>query len=158
MGLAGFFAGLYKSLWSDSFRGGPTMDERLKNRVVHFEIHAANPERVVTFYAGLFGWKIQRWEGPVDYWVVTTGPMEQPGINGGIVRRRGPAPEDGQAVNSYVCTVQVESVDAAMQKIAFLGGTIVLPKMPVPGVGWLAYAKDPDGNIFGIMHPDPAAA
>jgi predicted enzyme related to lactoylglutathione lyase len=32
-----------------------------------------------------------------------------------------------------------------------------LPKMAVPGVGWLAYEKDPDGNICGIMQADPGA-
>jgi hypothetical protein len=29
--------------------------------------------------------------------------------------------------------------------------------MPIPGIGWLAYCKDTEGHIFGIMHPDPAA-
>jgi hypothetical protein len=33
-----------------------------------------------------------------------------------------------------------------------------VPKMPVPGVGWLAYAKDPDGNIFGMMQTDASAS
>jgi len=28
----------------------------------------------------------------------------------------------------------------------------------VPGVGWLAYVKDPDGNILGLLQADPAAS
>ena len=38
------------------------------------------------------------------------------------------------------------------------GGTVALAKMPIPGVGWLAYCKDTEGNIFGMMQPDPKAA
>jgi uncharacterized protein len=37
------------------------------------------------------------------------------------------------------------------------GGQFVLPKMPVPGVGWLAYFKDTEGHIFGVMQADSAA-
>jgi uncharacterized protein len=32
-----------------------------------------------------------------------------------------------------------------------------VPKMPIPGVGWLAYIKDTEGNILGMMQPDPSA-
>ena len=34
------------------------------------------------------------------------------------------------------------------------GGRVALPKMAVPGVGWLAYFIDPEGNTFGIMQTD----
>jgi predicted enzyme related to lactoylglutathione lyase len=44
-----------------------------------------------------------------------------------------------------------------LAKSGKLGGTVALPKMPVPGVGWLAYAKDTEGNIFGMMQSDPGA-
>ena len=58
---------------------------------------------------------------------------------------------------AYVCTVDVASVDAAVQKITSLGGAIALPKMAIPGVGWLAYGKDTEGNIFGVMQADKGA-
>jgi len=124
-------------------------------RVVHFEIHAADPDRAVNFYTTLFGWSFQKWEGPMDYWLVTTGPNEQPGINGGLVRRQGEI--DGQAVIAYVCTVDVEDLDASVQTALDNGGQIALPKMPIPGMGWLAYCKDTEGNIFGMMQGDPNA-
>jgi uncharacterized protein len=38
------------------------------------------------------------------------------------------------------------------------GGTVVLPKMPIPEVGWLAHVKDPDGHMFGFLQPDQQAA
>ena len=124
-------------------------------RVVHFEIHAADPDRAVNFYKTLFGWEFQKWEGPMEYWLVTTGPNEQPGINGGLVRRQGEI--DGQAVIAYVCTVDVEDLDASVQTALDNGGQIALPKMPIPGMGWLAYCKDTEGNIFGMMQGDPNA-
>jgi predicted enzyme related to lactoylglutathione lyase len=49
-------------------------------------------------------------------------------------------------------------VDETLETVEKNGGTIALPKMAIPGVGWLAYCKDTDGNMFGIMQPDPAAA
>lgn len=126
-------------------------------RAVHFEVHATDPERMIRFYTDLFGWKFQKLGGPVEYWVITTGPDSAPGINGGLMRRRGAAPADGQAVNAFVCTLDVPSVDEALGRLAAAGGTVALPKMPVPGIGWLAYIKDPDGNILGIMQADAAA-
>jgi len=124
-------------------------------RVVHFEVHAEDPERASRFYSGLFGWTFTHWGGPVDYRVITTGPDGQPGINGGMVRRMGPV--DGEAVIAYVCTVEVDSVDETLARATGLGGTVAHPKMPIPGVGWLAYAKDTEGNIFGMMQSDPSA-
>ena len=126
------------------------------SRVVHFESHASDPQRLIAFYTALFGWKIEQW-GEYPYWQVTTGTEGEPGINGGLVPRRGGLPVDGQPVDAFVCTVQVGLVDEAFAKALALGGSVALPKMPIPGVGWLAYVKDPDGNLLGLMSPDPTA-
>jgi uncharacterized protein len=127
------------------------------SRVIHFEIHASNPERAIDFYQKVFGWTFQKWEGPMPYWLVTTGPAGEPGINGGLLSRQGGEPVDGQAVNAYVCTVGVDQIDASMSKAQSSGATVAVPKMAVPGVGWLAYFKDTEGNIFGVMQPDSNA-
>ena len=91
----------------------------------------------------------------MPYWLVITGPDGQPGINGGLVLRRGEI--DGQAVIAYVCTVDVVSLDESVETATANGGSIALPKMAVPGVGWLAYCKDTEGNIFGLMQADEKA-
>lgn len=134
------------------------------NRVIHFEVHAAEPERAAAFYRQVLGWNIDEWvvpgvEMPQEnrYWLVSTGPDGEPGINGGILFRRGAPPVDGQAVNAYVCTVGVPSVDEAVARALAAGGTLALPKMPIKGVGWLAYCKDTEGNIFGLMQDDKTA-
>ena len=124
-------------------------------RVVHFEIHAEDPERAITFYRTVLGWDFQKWDGPMPYWIVKTGEDDKPGINGGLMKRMGGI--DGTAVIAYVCTVDCESVDELAKKVSAAGGQIVVPKMPIAGVGWLAYAKDTEGNIFGFMQNDPEA-
>jgi hypothetical protein len=127
-------------------------------RVVHFEIHAEQPERAIRFYGDVFGWTFHKWDGPMPYWLVSTGPKDRPGIDGGLVLRRGAGPADGAAVNAYVCTVEVESVDTTAARIAAAGGQVAVPKMPIPGIGWLMYFKDTEGNLLGTMQNDPKAA
>ena len=117
-------------------------------RVVHFEVYADDPQRAAAFYQKVFGWKISKWEGPTDYWLVTTGEASEPGIDGGIMQRM----EQETTVN----TIDVPSVDEFTQKITEAGGKVVVQKMAIPGVGYMAYYTDSEGNVFGIMEEDPS--
>ena len=113
-------------------------------RVVHFEIYGEAPEQLIAFYAKVFQWQFEKW-GPMDYWIIKTG--DGPGIDGGL----------GKETNLGVNTIDVPDVDEYLTKIKQAGGTVVVPKMTMPGIGYLAYFKDPQGNIFGIMTNDPTA-
>jgi len=119
-------------------------------RPIHFEIPVDNPDRAIAFYKTVFGWTFQKWDGPVPYWLITTGPTTEPGINGGLLPRRDPA-------QPCVNTVGVSNLDQTTAAVEANGGKCVVPKMAVPGVGWLAYCKDPDGNMIGMMQPDTNA-
>jgi len=120
------------------------------SRVVHFEIPADDPGRAIGFYENVFGWQINRWDGPMDYWLIETGDEHEPGINGGLMKRE--HPEQG------VCnTVDMLSVDVLSDKIETAGGTVVVPKTPIPGVGYVAYYQDTEGNVFGMMERDETA-
>ncbi|HVK04790.1 MAG TPA: VOC family protein [Armatimonadaceae bacterium] len=116
-------------------------------RVVHFETPAEDPERAAKFYADVFGWQTQKWEGPEDYWLIRTGE-QGPGIDGAFMK---PCAEGGFAPRTPVCTIDVPSVDEALAKIEASGGKVVMPRMEVPGVGFLAYFADTEGVISGIM-------
>ncbi|MCK4408461.1 MAG: VOC family protein [Candidatus Eisenbacteria sp.] len=116
-------------------------------RVTHFELPADDPEKLVEFYENVFGWTVRKWDGPMDYWLVMTGPTDQPGIDGGIARR-------GEGDSGPINSIDVPSVDEFVVKIESGGGSVIVPKMVIPGVGYLAYCKDPEGNIFGIMEED----
>jgi predicted enzyme related to lactoylglutathione lyase len=119
-------------------------------RVVHFEIDAKKPDRAVSFYEKVFDWKIEKWKGPVDYWLITTGNAKELGIDGGLSKRTEDKP-------STVNTIDVPSVDKFAKKILENGGKIVRPKMAVPGVGWMVYFEDPEGNVWGLMESDESA-
>ena len=91
-------------------------------RVVHFEIHCGDLDRAERFYRDVFGWTLQRWKGaPIDYRLVTTGPDEEPGIDGALIPRRGDA--SGDAVIAFVNTVLVEDLADVERRVAEGGGT-----------------------------------
>ena len=132
----------------------------MNNRVIHFEIHATDTAKMAEFYKTVFGWEVRRWETPAfDYWIVMTAPdgNKEPGINGGIVGRRGGAPSGGEPATAFVCTINVPGVDEYIKKIEVAGGKNVLAKMAIPGLAWLAYCTDIEGNIFGIYEDDKNA-
>jgi uncharacterized protein len=119
-------------------------------RPIHFDITADNPERAMEFYKTVFGWKFQKWDGPMEYWMATTGDEKEPGINGGISKK-------GQSGMPNMNTIGVASVDQSSQSVAAKGGKVLMPKSPIPGIGWFATCQDPEGNTFGIMQNDPSA-
>ena len=80
--------------------------------IVQFEIHASEPQALIDFYSQLFGWHFRKWEG-VDFWQISIDPPTTSSIRGGLIPRRGLPPDEGQAVNAFVCTVQVDSIDSA---------------------------------------------
>ena len=122
-------------------------------RVLHFEIHAADPDRAERFYVEVFGWTAQGIGGPVDYRLLTTGAEGEAGIDGAILQRQGGEPEEDQAVNAYVCTIGVDSIEETERAVVAAGGRQVSDRMEVPGVGDLSYFKDTEGNIFGALQP-----
>ncbi len=119
-------------------------------RPIHFEIPAENPERSMGFYSNVFGWKFTKWDGPSEYWTISTGTAPEPGIDGGLLRRRDPK----QPCANTVCVTNLEDT---LKTVEANGGHCILPKMPIPGIGWLAYCNDLDGHCFGIMQPDANA-
>jgi predicted enzyme related to lactoylglutathione lyase len=129
------------------------------NSLVHFEIHASEPEKLAAFYTAVFGWTITKYDMPnMEYWGVMTAEKGAPNaINGGLTRRKGAHAAVGAAVNAFVCTMEVKDIDATMKKAAEHGATEALPKFAIPGMAWQAYMIDPDNNIFGIHQPDTNA-
>ena len=122
-------------------------------RVIHFEIQAADPDRAERFYTSVFGWSVQPMGGPMDYRLLITGDDGTTGINGAILRRGGPEPGDRAAVNGFICTIAVDSIEDTERAVPEAGGEQVLDRMEVPGVGQLSYFKDTEGNIFGALQP-----
>jgi predicted enzyme related to lactoylglutathione lyase len=116
------------------------------NRVTHFEIPAGDPGLLMDFFSKTFGWKFTEFI-PGIYWSAETGENDAPGINGGLMKRRDPQ-------QPVVNAIHVADIDAAIDNVKANGGTIVVEKMEVPPGSWLAYFKDPDGNIHGLWQKE----
>ena len=110
--------------------------------VTHFEVNAKDGKRAQMFYSDLFGWKISV-DPTMDYGMVDTGVKM--GINGGIGQVMG---NDQQSVTFYV---QVEDVQAHLDKAVSLGGRVVMPIHEVPNVVTFAHFADLDGNVIGLV-------
>jgi predicted enzyme related to lactoylglutathione lyase len=122
----------------------------MTHTIVHFEIPADDVERARAFYKELFGWQIESPPGFSDYWLIETGP-EGEAVGGGLMARQMPE----QAIVNYI---GVESVAEYASRIEQLGGTIIMPRSPVPGMGWFAVFQDPEGNVMALWENDPAAS
>lgn len=156
----------------------------MDHTIVHFEIPADDPERAVSFYRKLFGWEVKKWETPpagggkgggsgkaggdggssgsaagagMEYWLISTVPTDEKGmptragVNGGLMRRMQPE----QRTVNYI---SVDSVEEFARKATGAGGRVVMPKTPVPGMGWFVLVNDTEGNTFGLWEHDEAAA
>ncbi|MBM4270621.1 MAG: VOC family protein [Deltaproteobacteria bacterium] len=113
-------------------------------RVVHFDLSADDPDRAIKFYQSVFGWKIEKWKGPTDYWLVSTGDADELGIDGSIVKRTDPA-------RTTANIIHVPSVDEYAELVKKHGGGIIEPKKELPGIGYLIMCRDTEGNVFGII-------
>jgi uncharacterized protein len=120
------------------------------NRFTHFELASNDLEKTAAFYRDVFGWQIQKWDGPVDYWMITTGDSSTAGINGGLM-------QTDENFKGTINTIEVDDIDAAIAKVQAHGGELVLPKDAIPGVGYQAYFKDNSGIIVGLHQADPQA-
>ena len=119
-------------------------------RVAYFEITAKKPEKTIEFYEKVFDWKIVKWKGPIDHWLITTGTKNELGIDGGLGRRT----ESGPKQVNYIV---VSNINDFIKKIKDNEGTIITPKQSIPTVGYYAFFKDPENNIFGLMEYDETA-
>ena len=119
------------------------------NAVVHFEIPAENPESLTKFFGDVFGWSFQQF-GEEKYFLTAANREGGEGIGGAIMGRKHPQ-------QPMVNSINVESIDAMCPIVESHGGQIVVQKMSIPGVGYLAYFKDPENNIHGLWQNDSSA-
>jgi len=122
--------------------------------IVHFEIPSDNVERSKKFYSDLFGWNIEKvppekMPDGMEYWMITTTDDKgNKAIGGGMMNRQNP---QQQGITNYI---GVKSVHEHSSKVEQLGGKVVMPKTPVPGMGYFAVCTDTENNTFAIWEPD----
>lgn len=126
--------------------------------IVHFEIPSDDVERSKSFYSELFGWNIEKWPGSekmpegMEYWMITTTDDKgNKALTGGMMKRQN-AQQHG--ITNFI---DVKSIDEYSSRVEQLGGKIVTPKMPVPGMGYFAACIDTENNSFAIWETDSKA-
>ena len=102
-------------------------------KIVWFELPATDTERARGFYAKLFGWHYQPFEGQ-DYHM----SYEAGGAIFAASEASGPIVYFG-----------VDDVDAAVARVEELGGERG-EKQEIPGIGFYALVKDSEGNPIGL--------
>jgi len=118
------------------------------SRVVHFEVPTTDAAASAKFYETVFGWKLTQWPGGMEYYLISTGDPDARGIDGGL----------GGAANEFhgtVNTLDVADLDDTLAKALANGATVIMPKDLIPGVGYLAYIREPGGAAFGLMQALP---
>ena len=119
------------------------------DNVVHFEIPTEDLNRAKTFYQTTFGWEMQ--DMPEMNYIITRTvetdekfmPKTVGAINGGMMKRNSIVTGPSFAIN-------VKSIDETVEKIKTAGGAILQEKMPVSTMGFIAYFKDPEGNVLSL--------
>lgn len=120
-------------------------------RVVHFEIAANDPERMIAFYRDVFDWEISDWDTSDEgYWLITTGPEGNAGINGALFRPR-------ERFTGTVNIVEVPDLREYLDRAEASGGEVVTEVITIPGIGYSAYIRDIEGTLVGLMQPDSDA-
>jgi uncharacterized protein len=134
------------------------VDLKHMDGIVHFELPVTDMARAKKFYGEIFGWNLQDWPMPdgSQYVGVHTTPIDEktrmplkPGaINGGMVMRSDKVPAPIFAIN-------VPSIDERVKQIEAMGGSVVMPKVDMMGMGFYSYVKDPEGNTIGLWEDAP---
>jgi len=119
-------------------------------RFTHFELATTDLEKTAAFYREVFGWQVEKWEGPVEYWLVNTGDASTPGINGGLMHT-------SKEMTGTINTVEVDDIDTILAKALANGAELIMPKDAIPGVGYQAYIRDNCGIVVGLHQADPKA-
>jgi predicted enzyme related to lactoylglutathione lyase len=118
----------------------------------HFAIECDDVERAKVFYETVFGWTIKPW-GPPNYYLITTGTPEHPGILGDLRERHHKLGGAGAGVSGYICTINVGNLKAVLAAVEARGGRIHSPPYLIENVGTVAYVEDSEGNRVGLMQP-----
>ena len=113
-------------------------------RISYLDFSAEDPERAVNFYSKIFGWQINKWDGPMEFWEIKTGEPNELGIDGGLSKRD----RIGQWTTPFI---NVSSVEQYIAKIEAGGGRIIQPKAAIPGIGYTMLFKDTESNTIVLF-------
>ena len=121
----------------------------MANPFVHVELQTKDLDNAKKFYQGLFDWKLE--DMPMGNGMSYTGINVGEGTGGGMWTN--PAAPNGPA--HWLAYVNVENIDATIDKVAALGGAVIQPKTEIPDMGWYSVITDPSGAVLGLWQNKP---
>ena len=119
-------------------------------RISYLDFSADDIERAVNFYTKVFGWQINKWDGPLEFWEIKTGETNELGIDGGLSKRE----RIGQWITPFI---NVSSVDQYVDKIESGNGKIFQPKTAISKIGYTLLFKDTESNTIGLFEQNREA-
>jgi uncharacterized protein len=109
--------------------------------IVHFEIIGKDAARLKTFYTEIFDWKIGDLTPDMGNYGLIDGASS--GLAGGVGQS-----DDGKPRTSVYA--QVPDLQATLDKVVALGGSVVMPPTEILPGTTLALFTDPAGNVVGL--------
>ena len=121
----------------------------MANPFVHVELQTKDLDKAKKFYQGLFDWKLEDMPmgNGMSYTIINVGE----GTGGGMWTN--PAAPNGPS--HWLAYVNVDSIEATIDKVKSLGGTVIQPKTEVAEMGWYSVITDPTGAVLGLWQSKP---
>lgn len=112
------------------------------------ELSTPDAEGAARFYTSLLPWKATRMPGPMDYTTFERGDTRAAGM-----MQITPEMKSNGVPPNWMPYFQVTDCRASVEKATSLGGGVMVPASEIPGVGWFAILRDPQGAVFAIHQP-----
>lgn len=110
------------------------------------ELASTDAAKAKDFYASVLGWEFDAFELPNGaYWIARMGEQVVGGIGG---LETGP---EGTTASAWVSWIEVDDVDARVERARFAGGEVIEEPHDVPAVGRTAVLRDPTGALIGLL-------
>jgi predicted enzyme related to lactoylglutathione lyase len=121
----------------------------------YFDFTVQNLDEARRFFESVLGWRFEKFPMPYEYYRITAGSPDEPGIDGGVGEIKDAPHSKGQPLTQV--TITVPNLDECLVRAKEAGGNILEPKIAIPGIGWYATCTEPGGLIFGVIQADPDA-
>lgn len=122
----------------------------------YFDLTVHDVAHARQFFERALGWQFEKFDMPYEYYRIHAGPDAEPGIDGGIGAVRDAPLADGRPMTQV--TIPVTNLEESLDRVIAAGGSIVEPRMPIPGIGWYATCAEPGGLKFGLVQADAASS
>jgi len=121
----------------------------------YFDLTVSDVGQAKAFFEATLGWRFEKFDMPYEYYRIQAGGEGEPGIDGGIGGVKDAPLAEGRPMTQV--TVPVANLNEVVARVVANGGSIVEPRMPIPGIGWYATCAEPGGLKFGLVEADPGA-